>query len=297
MTLKPAVFIDRDNTLIHNDGDLGDPDLVKMIQGSPSAVASLNGLNYLVVVITNQGGVARGKYTEDDVDLVHERVSAIIQEQSGGVVDGYYYCPFHPKGTVAKYTMEHELRKPAPGMLLLAAEDLGIDLASSWMIGDAGRDVQAGKAAGVRTILIDPELTDEAVGDVEGLEGRPHFGARNMIEAVRIIAGEGRQAGKVDAGVKVKVAGAEGGGSDRYGEKLGRIEEHSKQILDEVRLYARLGQGGSGLTLIAVVLQLVAMCCLLGGLFLGGTVEGYIAWFGSGIMIQLSVIGVLLFGK
>ncbi|MEX2386618.1 MAG: HAD family hydrolase, partial [Phycisphaeraceae bacterium] len=142
--MKPAVFLDRDNTLIHNDGDLGDPALVRLIQGAGSAIASLCGLGYKIVVITNQGGVARGKYTEDDVRQVHDRLhELVVQAANGARIDAFYYCPYHPDGSVHRYKQEHPTRKPQPGMLLQAAEQMQLDLSQSWTIGDQLRDIEA----------------------------------------------------------------------------------------------------------------------------------------------------------
>lgn len=200
--MNAAVFLDRDNTLIHNDGDLGDPAKVRLMQGAATAVASLCGLGYKVVVITNQGGVARGKYTEDDVDAVHDKLSSLLAAGANGAkVERYYYCPYHPEGTVSRYRKEHPNRKPAPGMLQEAARDLGLDLSQSWTIGDQVRDVQAGLAAGTRAILLrqdadrlkpfdpreHPGLNDSAGGSAEP-KATPDFYARNLVEAVRIVA-------------------------------------------------------------------------------------------------------------
>jgi D,D-heptose 1,7-bisphosphate phosphatase len=207
--MTSAVFLDRDNTLIHNDGDLGDPDEVQLIQGTASAIASLVGLGYKIIVVTNQGGVARGKYTESDVDLVHQRINELIEDTSGVSVDRFYYCPYHPEGTRTKYRKEHPWRKPKPGMLLQAAKDLELDLVNSWMIGDAVRDVQAGFTAGVTPILLDdPSQPSHAMQAVppkqEGQErvysgrhvlieaGRDYFIARNLVEAVRIVGQQRR---------------------------------------------------------------------------------------------------------
>ena len=202
---RPAVFLDRDNTLIHNDGDLGDPEGVRLIQGVAPAIASVRGLGYRVFVITNQGGVARGKYTEEDVRLTNERLAEMIaQAANGAEIDAFYYCPYHPEAVVAEYRGEHESRKPRPGMILQAAEEHGVDLARSWTIGDQMRDVQAGAAAGTRTILLRPdadaltpldvaatpgvaESPEEVGGGAEGVV-RPDFLASSMVEAVRIIA-------------------------------------------------------------------------------------------------------------
>lgn len=200
--MHPAVFLDRDNTLIHNDGDLGDPKQVQLIQGAASAVASLCGLGFKVVVVTNQGGVARGKYKEADVDRVHRRLAELLHQAANGArVDGFYFCPYHPDGKVAKYKREHPNRKPQPGMLLQAAEEMDLDLKRSWTIGDQVRDIKAGAAAGTRTILLRADAEQLAPLDVNDLidahdeavhkdasAGGPNYYARTLIEAVRIIA-------------------------------------------------------------------------------------------------------------
>ncbi len=198
--MKAAVFLDRDNTIIHNDGDLGDPEQVVLVQGAATAIASLKGLGYRVVVVTNQGGVARGRFGEKDVMAVHDRVCQMLHEAANGArIDAFYYCPYHPQGRLKQYKKEHPNRKPQPGMLLEAAEDLNLDLGQSWMVGDQMRDVQAGAAAGTRTVLIRPDADRLSPLDVANLPGveeepggdpppRPDFMATNIVEAVRIIA-------------------------------------------------------------------------------------------------------------
>lgn len=176
-----AVFLDRDNTLIHNDGDLGDPAKVVLLQGAASAIASLRGLGYRIVVVTNQGGVARGKYAEADVDAVHERIVELLKPTNNAIIDRFYYCPFHPEAVVEAYRREHSWRKPAPGMLLAAIEDLKLDPAGCWMVGDQLRDIEAGHAAGVRSILLSD--TRPPGGAV-----RPEAVVRNLVEAARVIA-------------------------------------------------------------------------------------------------------------
>jgi D,D-heptose 1,7-bisphosphate phosphatase len=195
--MNRAVFLDRDNTLIHNDGDLGDPTQVRLIQGAASALASLRGLGYRIIVVSNQGGVARGKFTEKDVDAVNRKVADLVKSTSGAVIDRFYYCPFHPQGTVAQYTREHPWRKPSPGMLMQAAEDLQIDLDASWMVGDQMRDVQAGRSAGTRTVLLRDDAASPAAatgtstsGTAPGESGGggADFVAQSLVEAARIIA-------------------------------------------------------------------------------------------------------------
>jgi len=189
--VEPAVFLDRDQTLIANHGDLGDPQQVRLLPGVPEGLRALRRAGYRLVVVTNQGGVARGRYGEDDVDRVHERIAELVDELAGerDLIDRFYYCPYHPDAVLDEYRREHPWRKPHPGMLLQAARDMKLDLGVSWMVGDQVRDVTAGRAAGCRTILVGggPDLADEA---------RPTEAAADFADAVRIIlrTGEPRSA-------------------------------------------------------------------------------------------------------
>ena len=181
--LRPAVFLDRDGTLIDNAGDLGDPDQLKILPDVALALQLLLKHDFILFVVTNQGGVARGKYNEHAVVQTHARLERMLCAEVGApqVICEYYYCPFHPQATVEKYRGEHEWRKPAPGMLFAAALAHGIDLEKSWMVGDQERDVVAGAAAQCRTILIssDRELAAASVGD---------FVEKDLLAAARRIA-------------------------------------------------------------------------------------------------------------
>lgn len=183
---QPAVFLDRDNTLIANVGDLGDPAQVQVIPGAAAALRALRDAGYRIVVVTNQGGVARGRFSEADVEAVNRRTARMLEEAAGraGLIDRFYSCPFHPQGTVEQYRAEHPWRKPAPGMLLAAASDLDLDLEKSWLIGDQPRDVAAGRAAGCRTVLIssDPQAIHSA---------GPTAAAATMEAAVGIVLASG----------------------------------------------------------------------------------------------------------
>lgn len=151
----PAIFLDRDHTLIEDPGYIHDPDLVRLLPGVGAAIAKARAAGFLAVVVTNQSGLARGRITEAQLDAVHARLRRLL-EREGTSLDAIYYCPYLPgeDATVDEYRADSDLRKPKPGMLLLAAREMNIDLAGSWMIGDTVRDVQAGRAAGCRTILI-----------------------------------------------------------------------------------------------------------------------------------------------
>ena len=197
--MNAAVFLDRDNTLIHNDGDLGDPNEIRLIQGAASAVGSLCGLGYKVVVVTNQAGVARGKFTEQDVEAVHQRLREQVKASAlAANISRFYYCPYHPEAKVKQYKCEHPWRKPNPGMLLQAAKDLDLDLSQCWMIGDQMQDILAGAAAKVRTILIRSDDDEDWDGEQDGVTKKskkirsviikPNYVARSVVEAVRIVA-------------------------------------------------------------------------------------------------------------
>ncbi len=181
---RRAVFFDRDDTLIAcrevtPDGDLGDPALVRLLPGAREACAALRAAGWFLAVVSNQGGVARGKYGLDQVGACNDRLNELL----GGSIDAFRFCPYHPRGVVCGLSNEHPWRKPAPGMLLDIAEKHSIDLAASWMVGDAERDVEAGLAAGCRTILI------RAQANTDTAPTKAHHTAATLIEAAGIILG------------------------------------------------------------------------------------------------------------
>lgn len=150
--LRKAVFVDRDGTLNEESGYLFRKEECRFIPGAIEAVAQLAQAGFLIVVVTNQSGIARGYYREADLDQLHRFMSSTIAA-GGGTVAGWYHCPHHPDYPVE--TGQCDCRKPLPGMLHRAAADLGINLAASWMIGDKLADIEAGRAAGCRTILVE----------------------------------------------------------------------------------------------------------------------------------------------
>jgi len=150
---RKAVFLDRDGTLIRERGYLKDPAQVELEQGAAEAVARLNRIGFVVVLVTNQSGVARGYYTEEDVAAVHGTIERLL-EAEGARLDGVYYCPHYPEGVVQEYRQACSCRKPAGGMLLRAAGDLGIRLEGSYMIGDKLTDAEAARREGLTGILV-----------------------------------------------------------------------------------------------------------------------------------------------
>ncbi len=186
---RPAVFFDRDNTLIACDGYLGDPEQVKLIAGAADAVACLRAMGFAIVTVSNQSGVARGLYTEADVTAVNLRMEAMLKAANGGaIVDRHEFCPYHPEGTVTDYRHESERRKPRPGMILEAARALALDLPASWLIGDAGRDIAAGKSAGVRTILFTDPTLPASPATTKNAEAGADFTVTTLSAAVEIIS-------------------------------------------------------------------------------------------------------------
>jgi len=151
--VKPAVFLDRDGTIIENVGYLRRLDQIAPFPWSVDAIRALNRAALPVVVITNQAGVARGFFAADFVDETHRALTMRL-EAGGARVDAYYYCPHHPDGKVEQYSITCDCRKPKCGMIDRAASDLGLDPARSFFVGDTWLDVGAGRAAGARTILV-----------------------------------------------------------------------------------------------------------------------------------------------
>ncbi|MCK5691492.1 MAG: HAD family hydrolase [Bacteroidales bacterium] len=149
--MKKAIFLDRDGT-INNNCDhyyIWHKEELLLNPGVGEALAELRSRGYLLIVITNQGGISKGEFTAGDVDLLHVHLRSMLAKE-GISLDEVYYCPHHPM-------VESCLcRKPQPLMIEKALARFGIDPLSSWMIGDAERDIEAGKAAGLRTILIEP---------------------------------------------------------------------------------------------------------------------------------------------
>ena len=151
--MRPAVFLDRDGTLLEEAGYLDRLERLVFFSFGIDAVRLLNRAGYAVVIITNQSGVGRGLYQEEFVHRAHQVVDERVRA-GGGHIDGYYYCPHHPEAEIEGYRRDCDCRKPGPGMLRQAAEDLELDLSRSFTVGDKWTDVQAGVAAGARGILV-----------------------------------------------------------------------------------------------------------------------------------------------
>jgi D-glycero-D-manno-heptose 1,7-bisphosphate phosphatase len=185
---RPAVFFDRDNTLIACDGYLGDPAKVVLIDGAAEAIVRVRALGYAAVIFSNQSGVARGLFTEEAVHAVNHRLDDLLHEEDPrAIIDRHDFCPFHPTAKVQKYRVDSDLRKPKPGMIYQAQRALGLDLSRSWVIGDAPRDIAAGHTAGLRTVLLRIASLPPSPATNEGAGVEPDFVATSLAEAVAFI--------------------------------------------------------------------------------------------------------------
>ncbi len=213
--MNKAVFLDRDGTLIEHYDYITRPDQVQLLPRVAPGLRRLREKGYLLVIITNQSAVARGMITEKQLGEIHDRLVSLLAKD-GAYLDKIYYCPYHPDAKVEKYRRDSELRKPEPGMFYRAAAELEIDLEQSWMIGDDDRDIQAGQAAGCRTIM----LEDRGSSLVQRGGARPDFVAVNLQEAVNMVIRH-RHNGESEAGETAPVD-----------EKTEKVEEVG-DILDE----------------------------------------------------------------
>jgi len=181
---SPAVFLDRDGTLVDNLGFLGDPERVRLLPGVPEALDRLARAGFLLVVVTNQSAVARGLFTCADVEAVNRKVN----RETGDRIDRFYYCPHHPEIGRPPWRRVCPCRKPAPGMIEQAIADLAIDPAASFCVGDQARDLECCRALPVATILV---LTGRGKEQRTGLAGEPDRVCADLAAATDWILGGG----------------------------------------------------------------------------------------------------------
>jgi histidinol-phosphate phosphatase family protein len=179
-----AIFLDKDGTLIENIPYNVNPALIELSWHAGPALQMFRQMGFSLFVVTNQSGVAKGLFTECALDLVRHRLAERLA-QYGVELDGFYYCPHSPDGVIDRYAINCTCRKPMPGMLHRAAREHGIDLACSWMIGDILNDVEAGRRAGCRTVLIDNGNETEWQMTPQR---KPHLTAADLYEAATLIA-------------------------------------------------------------------------------------------------------------
>ena len=187
---RPAVFIDRDGTISEEVGYINHPSRFRLFPYAAPAVHLLNENGWLVFVVTNQAGVARGYFTEEMIQTVHEQLTQDL-ESNGARLDAIYYCAHHPSVGEPPYRSYCDCRKPKPGLIRRAAEEFEIDLNRSWMVGDRYSDIQLARNAGVKSAFV---MSGYGRGEWEHQrqtwEQQPDLVAKNLLQAVdAIIAG------------------------------------------------------------------------------------------------------------
>ena len=181
-----AIFLDRDGTLNEDPGYIRDPEKLKLFPETGEALSLLKKYGFLLIIISNQSGVARGLMNQDDVDAVNERVNLLLSEYKVKI-DAFYCCPAHPDYSSPE---ECECRKPSPKLVFDAAKEFDIDLTKSYFIGDSVLDIQCGKNAGLKTILVKTGQGVESFSILQKDNNFPTFVANNLLKACTFIFGD-----------------------------------------------------------------------------------------------------------
>lgn len=181
----PTVFFDRDNTLNVDPGYLSDPKLVELFDGVGEGISKLkNNFGFKIVVVSNQSGIARGFFSNVEVDSVNERINQILLEKNNVQIDAFYYCPFHPDFSS---TEESKCRKPSPVMVFKAAEEMDLDLSKSYFVGDKPCDIECGINAELKTVLINYENDEDKIISLKKKKKIPNFIIDNFLNACDFI--------------------------------------------------------------------------------------------------------------
>ncbi|MDO9576762.1 MAG: HAD family hydrolase [Candidatus Cloacimonadales bacterium] len=186
--MKKAVFLDRDGTINPDEfGYISQPEDFHLFPFAAEAISILNKLDFLVFIVSNQSGIARGFYTEKDLEKVHTKMLAEL-EQNGAQVTDIFYSPYHQEGTIEPFNIEHEDRKPGLGMFKQALQKYQFPIKDSFMIGDKYSDIAFGRKAGLTTILVrSGEGNAEFLQKRKEWEQKPHYIVNDLLSAVRII--------------------------------------------------------------------------------------------------------------
>lgn len=289
---KPTrgVFFDRDNTLIVADGYLGDPEQVRLMPGAAEAVARARRLGLAVVVVSNQSGVGRGLFTEDAVHAVNRRMDELLVAEDGdALIDVHYFCPYHPAAALPQYRMDSDLRKPKPGMILEGMRELG--LSGGFCIGDAPRDMAAGRAAKLTTILFTPPGVTPSPAAAQELDVEPDYRTRSLQDAMDIIERLTTARPTPQSSTSGKGPGGGDGGVD-----LSRVEKQLEQIVVELKKQGHGDGDFSVARLMAGIVQVMAIAVLL-MTYLNVAAVNPVLMLLFAIFLQAMVTSLVLMGR
>lgn len=187
---KPAVFIDRDGTINEQLGYINHLSRFVILPGVSEAVRLLNKNDWWAIIVSNQGGVARGYYPVELVDEIHAFLKSSLKEQ-GATIDGIFFCPHHPAGVLPEYSSECNCRKPETGLIDKACEVFDIDMSSSYVVGDRHVDIELASRLNLKGVLV---KTGYGLGEMEYIipqkRLKPHHVAEDLLDAVKWILNE-----------------------------------------------------------------------------------------------------------
>ena len=181
---RRAVFLDRDGTLNVDREYVGTPEDVELVPNAAEGARMLAGAGFVLVVVSNQSGIARGYFTDHAADAVDRRVADLLAAH-GVTIAASYRCPHLPDAPLPEFAIACDCRKPLPGLIHCAAADLSLDVKRSWAIGDRPRDIAAGAAAGCRTIAVDPVPPLHESEDFGACQ--PDYRAHDLVDAARLV--------------------------------------------------------------------------------------------------------------
>jgi D-glycero-D-manno-heptose 1,7-bisphosphate phosphatase len=186
--MNKAIFFDRDGTIIEERGYISLLQQSEIFPFAVEAVRLMNDHHFKVIGITNQSAIARGIATPEQVETIHREITETLAKQ-GAVIDRFYYCPYHAEAVIPAYRKQSEWRKPQPGMIFQAAADFHIDLTQSYMVGDDVIDIETGKNAGCKTVLVLTGKGCQVFAQLPGRHIQPDIISENILTAIQEICG------------------------------------------------------------------------------------------------------------
>ena len=185
-----GIFLDRDGTISEEVGYIDNIEKFLIYEFSSEAIINFNKLGVKVIIVTNQGGIAKGLYTEETVNTVHKKMKDLLKKD-GAHIDAIYYCPHHLEGIIERYRVNCVCRKPKTGMLLKASKRFNIELGNSFIIGDKISDIETGHNSGAKSILVMTGFGKDSIKKInENNYKKPNFVAEDLLEASKIICKE-----------------------------------------------------------------------------------------------------------